>query len=335
ALPDIKWAVLTESDLFTQLKRPSGRLRQPHLSNAERLKSYNELKPGDYVVHLNHGVGQYTGMETMEVNGVHRDLLAIEYQNKARVLIPVEKINLIQKYVASESKTPKINKLGGTDWAKTKQRVQSRVEDIADDLIKLYAQRESEKGYAFGPDTPEQADFEGQFNFVETPDQVTSSQEIKKDMEKDRPMDRLLVGDVGYGKTEVAMRAIFKAVIEGKQVAFLVPTTVLAQQHYNTLVERFADWPFEIGLLSRFVSKGQQQETIKKLKSGQLSILVGTHRLLSKDIRFNDLGLLVVDEEQRFGVKHKERLKQLKAQVDVLTLTATPIPRTLHMSMIG
>ena len=335
ALPDTKWAVLTESDLFTQLKRPSGRLRQPHLSNAERLKSYNELKPGDYVVHLNHGVGQYTGMETMEVNGVHRDLLAIEYQNKARVLIPVEKINLIQKYVASESKTPKINKLGGTDWAKTKQRVQSRVEDIADDLIKLYAQRESEKGYAFGPDTPEQADFEGQFNFVETPDQVTSSQEIKKDMEKDRPMDRLLVGDVGYGKTEVAMRAIFKAVIEGKQVAFLVPTTVLAQQHYNTLVERFADWPFEIGLLSRFVSKGQQQETIKKLKSGQLSILVGTHRLLSKDIRFNDLGLLVVDEEQRFGVKHKERLKQLKAQVDVLTLTATPIPRTLHMSMIG
>ncbi|EFR31790.1 transcription-repair coupling factor [Eremococcus coleocola] len=334
-LSEQAWALVTHHDLFKEVNRPRGRVRQPHLSNAEKIKSYNELSVGDYVVHLNHGVGRYTGMETLEMNGVHRDMLAIEYQNNARVLIPVDKIHLIQKYVSSESKTPKINKLGGTEWAKTKQKVQATVEDIADDLIKLYAKREAEKGYRFSPDTPEQSEFEQAFGFVETPDQLTSSQEIKADMEKSRPMDRLLVGDVGYGKTEVAMRAIFKAVMDGKQVAFLVPTTVLAQQHYNTLQARFNDWPFEIGLLSRFVSRVQQKETIAKLKSGAVSIVVGTHRILSKDIVFNDLGLLIVDEEQRFGVKHKERLKQLKAQVDVLTLTATPIPRTLHMSMIG
>lgn len=332
-LPLAKWVVLTEKELFNQVKKR--KIKKQHLSNAERIKSYSELNIGDYVVHANHGIGQYTGLDTIEINGVHRDLLAIEYQNKARVLIPVDQIDMIQKYVASESKTPKVHKLGGSDWAKTKQKVAAKIEDIADELIALYAKREQEVGYSFSKDTPEQADFENAFSYVETDDQLRSAQEIKRDMEKSRPMDRLLVGDVGYGKTEVAMRAIFKAVMDGKQVAFLVPTTILAQQHYNSLIERFAEYPFEIGLLSRFVTRTKQNETLAGLKNGAVNIVVGTHRVLSKDIEFQDLGLLIVDEEQRFGVKHKERLKQLKSQVDVLTLTATPIPRTLHMSMIG
>ena len=332
-LPLLKYALVTEKELYN--KQPARRVRSQKMSNAERIKSYNELKVGDYVVHVNHGIGKYTGMETIQVKGVHRDLLAIEYQNNARVMIPVDQLHLIQKYIGSEAKAPRLHKLGGTEWTKTKQRVASTVEDIADELIALYAEREAEKGYAFSPDTPEQKEFEDAFPYVETDDQLKSTSEIKVDMEKERPMDRLLVGDVGYGKTEVAMRAIFKAVMDGKQVAFLVPTTILAQQHYQSLVERFADYPFEIGLLSRFVTRKEQNETIEGLKIGAISIVVGTHRLLSKDIKFNDLGLLVVDEEQRFGVKHKERLKQLKANVDVLTLTATPIPRTLNMAMMG
>jgi len=332
-LPLDKWVVLTEKELFNQVKKR--KIKHQHLSNAERIKSYSELNIGDYVVHASHGIGQYTGLDTIEINGVHRDLLAIEYQNNARVLIPVDQIDMIKKYVSAESRTPKVHKLGGTDWAKTKKKVASKIEDIADELIALYAKREQEEGYAFGKDTPEQAEFENAFAYVETDDQLRSATEIKKDMERIRPMDRLLVGDVGYGKTEVAMRAIFKAVMEGKQVAFLVPTTILAQQHYNSLIERFAEYPFEVGMLSRFVTRSKQNETIKGLENGAVNIVVGTHRVLSKDIKFQDLGLLIVDEEQRFGVRHKERLKQLKAQVDVLTLTATPIPRTLHMSMIG
>lgn len=332
-LPLAKWIVLTGKELFNQVKRPIA--RRQHLSNAERIKSYNELEIGDYVVHINHGIGQYTGVETIEINGIHRDMIAIVYQENARILIPVDQIQSLQKYVASESKVPKLNKLGTSDWAKTKKKIATKIEDIADELIELYAKRESQKGYAFSKDTPEQLEFENAFSYVETPDQLQSAQEVKEDMEKIRPMDRLLVGDVGYGKTEVAMRAAFKAVANGKQVAFLVPTTILAQQHYNSLIARFAEFPVNIGLLSRFVSKKKQEETIESLKTGKIDIVVGTHRVLSKDIEFSDLGLLVVDEEQRFGVKHKERLKQLKSQVDVLTLTATPIPRTLHMSMIG
>ncbi|XJS10310.1 transcription-repair coupling factor [Aerococcaceae bacterium WGS1372] len=332
-LPNERWVVVTELELFNKLRQK--KVSSKAVSNAERIKSYNELDVGDYVVHINHGIGRYTGIETMEINGIHKDLVAIEYEDKARVLLPVEDIDQLQKYVASESKRPKLNKLGGTEWAKTKQRVQSKVEDIADELIALYAKREQQKGYAFSEDTPEQVEFENAFPYVETEDQLRSAKEIKQDMEKIQPMDRLLVGDVGYGKTEVAIRAMFKAVMDGKQVAILVPTTILAQQHYNSIIERFSDWPFEVGLLSRFVNRAEQAKTIKKIHTGELSIIVGTHRLLSKDIEFNDLGLLVVDEEQRFGVKHKERLKQLKTDVDVLTLTATPIPRTLHMSMIG
>ncbi|WP_270492966.1 transcription-repair coupling factor [Enterococcus thailandicus] len=332
-LPQEKIVVITEKEIFQ--KTTKKRARRQTVTNAERLKSYNELKAGDYVVHANHGIGKYIGMETLEVDGVHQDYMTILYQNDDKLFIPVTQLNLIQKYIASESKAPRINKLGGSEWTKTKRKVSSKIEDIADDLIKLYAARESEIGYAFGPDDGYQKEFEEAFPYSETDDQLRSSSEIKRDMEKEKPMDRLLVGDVGYGKTEVALRAAFKAVKESKQVAFLVPTTILAQQHYETMLERFEGFPINIGLLSRFRTKKQQKETIEQLRTGQVDIVVGTHRILSKDIEFSDLGLLIIDEEQRFGVKHKERLKQLRAQVDVLTLTATPIPRTLHMSMLG
>lgn len=328
-----KIAVITEKELFNRVTKKKA--RRTNITNAERLKNYNELSPGDYVVHVNHGIGKYTGMETMEIGGVHQDYMSIIYQNDSKLFIPVSQINLLQKYVSSEGKTPKINKLGSSSWAKTKRKVASQVEDIADDLIELYAERESQVGYAFSKDNEYQHEFEMAFPYTETEDQLRSIKEMKRDMEKAKPMDRLLVGDVGYGKTEVAMRAIFKAVQDGKQVAFLVPTTVLAQQHYDTMMERFNDFPVEIGLLSRFRTTSQIKETTEGLRKGQIDVVVGTHRILSKDVKFQDLGLLIVDEEQRFGVKHKERLKQLKSKVDVLTLTATPIPRTLHMSMLG
>lgn len=328
-----KIAILTEKELFNRVTRKKA--RRTNLTNAERLKNYTELSPGDYVVHVNHGIGHYTGMETMEIAGVHQDYMSIVYQNDSKLFIPVSQINLLQKYVSSEGKTPKINKLGGSTWAKTKRKVASQVEDIADDLIELYAERESQTGFIFSKDNDYQHEFEMAFPYTETEDQLRSIKEVKRDMEKIKPMDRLLVGDVGYGKTEVAMRAIFKAVQDGKQVAFLVPTTVLAQQHYETLIDRFNDFPVEIGLLSRFRTRKQIGETTEGLRKGQIDVVIGTHRILSKDVKFQDLGLLIVDEEQRFGVRHKERLKQLKNQVDVLTLTATPIPRTLHMSMLG
>ncbi|MCC5889299.1 MAG: transcription-repair coupling factor [Alkalibacterium sp.] len=332
-LPHEKLAVLTEKELFNRI--PKKKARRQNLSNAERLKSYSELNKGDYVVHVNHGIGQFTGMETMEIGGVHQDYLSVIYKDSSKLFIPVTQLNLLQKYVSSEGKSPKLNKLGGTSWAKTKKKVASQVEDIADELVELYAERERKKGYAFSKDNAYQNEFDEAFPYTETPDQLRTIKEVKKDMEIDKPMDRLLVGDVGYGKTEVAMRAAFKAIQDGKQVAFLVPTTVLAQQHYETMLERFGDFPVEIGLLSRFRTGSQLKETVDKLKKGRVDVVVGTHRVLSKDITFQDLGLLIVDEEQRFGVKHKERLKQLKNEVDVLTLTATPIPRTLHMSMLG
>lgn len=328
-----KVAVITEEELFT--KRAKKTPSRQKLSNAERIKSYSELKIGDYVVHVNHGIGKYLGIETLIINGVHKDYLHIRYQGTDKLYVPVEQIDLVQKYVGSEGKEPKIYKLGGSDWKKVKKKVQSTVEDIADDLIKLYAEREAAVGYPFSPDGDLQREFEASFAYRETEDQLRSIQEIKKDMERPRPMDRLLCGDVGYGKTEVAIRAAFKAIADGKQVAFLVPTTILAQQHHETLRERFQDFPINIGLLSRFRTKKQQTETIKGLKAGTVDIVVGTHRLLSKDIVYHDLGLLVIDEEQRFGVTHKEKIKKLKTNVDVLTLTATPIPRTLHMSMLG
>lgn len=328
-----KLAVITEKEIFNS--KPKRKPRRQKLSNAERIKNYSELKVGDYVVHVNHGIGKYLGIETLEINGVHKDYLHIRYQGNDKLYVPVEQIDLVQKYVASEGKEPKVYKLGGSEWKKVKKKVQSSVQDIADDLIKLYAEREATKGYAFSPDGDLQREFEMAFPYEETEDQLRSIQEIKRDMERDRPMDRLLCGDVGYGKTEVAIRAAFKAITDGKQVAFLVPTTILAQQHYETIRERFQDYPINIGLLSRFRTRKQQKETISGLKNGTIDIVIGTHRLLSKDVAFHDLGLLIIDEEQRFGVTHKEKIKKLKTNVDVLTLTATPIPRTLHMSMLG
>ncbi len=333
-LPIQKLAVITEEELFNK-KTAKKSTRRQKLSNAERIKSYSELRVGDYVVHVNHGIGKYLGIETLVINGVHKDYLHVRYQGSDKLYVPVEQIDLVQKYVGSEGKEPKIYKLGGTDWKRVKRKVESSVQNIADDLIKLYAEREAAKGNAFSPDGDMQREFEMAFPYQETEDQIRSISEIKKDMERERPMDRLLCGDVGYGKTEVAIRAAFKAIADGKQVAFLVPTTILAQQHYETMRERFQDYPIKIGLLSRFRSRKEQQETMKGLKAGTVDIVVGTHRLLSKDITYRDLGLLIIDEEQRFGVTHKEKIKQLKTNVDVLTLTATPIPRTLHMSMLG
>lgn len=332
-LPTVKLVYLTERELFN--KRPQRKKRIKTLENAQRLRNYTELKPGDYVVHINHGIGRFEGIKTLENNGVKRDYITITYQRGDQLFVPADQLSLVQKYVGSEGKTPHINKLGGSEWAKTKRKVQSKVEDIADDLIELYAKRESEKGFAFSPDDDLQRKFDDAFLYPETADQLRSIKEIKEDMENPKPMDRLVVGDVGFGKTEVALRAAFKAVQDNKQVAFLVPTTILAQQHYETIQDRFKDFPVNIAMLSRFQTPAESKEIIEGLKDGKIDLVVGTHRILSKDVEFKNLGLLIVDEEQRFGVKHKERLKQLKANIDVLTLTATPIPRTLHMSMVG
>ena len=330
---DEKILLITEHEIFQKkLKR---RFRRQHASNAERLKDYNELEKGDYVVHHIHGIGQYLGIETIEIQGIHRDYVSVQYQNGDQISIPVEQIQLLSKYVSSDGKAPKLNKLNDGHFKKAKQKVKNQVEDIADDLIKLYSVRSQLKGFAFSADDDEQHDFDDAFPYVETDDQLRSIEEIKRDMQDSHPMDRLLVGDVGFGKTEVAMRAAFKAVNDHKQVVVLVPTTVLAQQHYTNFKERFQNFAVNIDVLSRFRSKKEQTETLEKLKNGQVDILIGTHRVLSKDVVFADLGLMIIDEEQRFGVKHKETLKELKKQVDVLTLTATPIPRTLHMSMLG
>ncbi|MBC8080567.1 MAG: transcription-repair coupling factor, partial [Gorillibacterium sp.] len=333
-LPSIKLVVITEGEMFSQKQRKARRVEKK-LENAERIKSYQELKIGDYVVHVNHGIGKYIGIGTLEVGGIHKDYLHILYAGGDKLSVPIDQIELIQKYVGAEDKEPKVYKLGGTEWHKVKTKVRTSVKDIADDLIKLYAERQQAEGFPFSEDSGYQGEFEAMFPYEETRDQLRAITEIKGDMEKSSPMDRLLCGDVGYGKTEVAIRAAFKAAIDGKQVALLVPTTILAQQHYETFRERFSGYPFNISVLSRFRSKKDQTETMKGLKVGSVDIVIGTHRLLSADIKFKDLGLLIVDEEQRFGVSHKEKLKRLKTNVDVLTLTATPIPRTLHMSMLG
>ncbi|MDG7444140.1 transcription-repair coupling factor [Streptococcus pneumoniae] len=330
---DEKILLITEHEIFQKkLKR---RFRRQHVSNTERLKDYNELEKGDYVVHHIHGIGQYLGIETIEIKGIHRDYVSVQYQNGDQISIPVEQIHLLSKYISSDGKAPKLNKLNDGHFKKAKQKVKNQVEDIADDLIKLYSERSQLKGFAFSADDDDQDAFDDAFPYVETDDQLRSIEEIKRDMQASQPMDRLLVGDVGFGKTEVAMRAAFKAVNDHKQVVILVPTTVLAQQHYTNFKERFQNFAVNIDVLSRFRSKKEQTATLEKLKNGQVDILIGTHRVLSKDVVFADLGLMIIDEEQRFGVKHKETLKELKKQVDVLTLTATPIPRTLHMSMLG
>lgn len=300
-----------------------------------RIESFTDLKAGDFIVHINHGIGKFEGINELQVEGIKRDFLVLSYKGGDTLYVPVDQLDMVQKYIGSDEKTPKMNKLGGTEWAKTKGKVRESLKEMADELLKLYAERSTLKGYAFSKDTSLQKEFEDDFPYEETPDQLTAIEEIKKDMESPLPMDRLLCGDVGYGKTEVAIRGAFKAVVDSKQVAFLVPTTILAEQHYNNFKERFKDFPVSIDMISRFRTTKEQKETKKNVAAGNVDILIGTHRILQKDIKYKDLGLLIIDEEQRFGVSHKEKMKTLKKNVDVLTLTATPIPRTLHMSFIG
>ncbi len=311
------------------------RKRHEARDDARRLLSYEELEPGDYVVHVHHGIGRYLGIKTLEVDGAQKDYLFLKYAKDDRLYVPVDQIELIQKYVGVDGKEPKLSKLGGSEWSKVKRRVKESVREMAEELLRLYATRERIQGHSFSEDTPWQREFEDAFPYEETEDQIKATAEIKADMERPRPMDRLLCGDVGYGKTEVALRAAFKAIMDGKQVAFLVPTTILAQQHYHTFQERFRGYPIVVEMLSRFRSRSEVKTILEKTRRGEVDLLVGTHRLLQEDVAFKDLGLLIVDEEQRFGVAHKERLKQLKTSVDVLTLTATPIPRTLHMALVG
>ncbi|WP_291651457.1 transcription-repair coupling factor [Clostridium sp.] len=332
--PDLKLCVISDKDVFGEAKRKISK-KASSRKGIGKIKSFAELKLGDYVVHANHGVGVYKGIKQIEVGGHTRDYLDIVYDKGDKLYVPVDQLDLVQKYIGSEGKTPKVNKLGSNEWNKAKAKVKKSINEIAEDLVKLYATRATLKGYKFRKDTEWQKQFEDEFPFEETPDQLTSLEEIKHDMETDKPMDRLLCGDVGYGKTEVAIRAAFKAVMDGKQVAFLVPTTILAEQHYKNMTKRFSDFPVKIDMISRFRSAKEQKVTLQAVKEGNVDILIGTHRLVSKDIVFKDLGLLIIDEEQRFGVAQKEKIKGLKKNVDVLTLSATPIPRTLHMSLTG
>lgn len=332
--PEYKLCVISDKEVFGEAKRKLKKTKSKKKGIA-KIKSFAELKPGDYVVHANHGIGVYKGIKQIEVAGHKRDYLDIIYDKGDKLYVPVDQLDLIQKYVGSEGKSPKVNKLGSAEWQKAKAKVRKSINEIAEDLVKLYAMRSTVKGHKFSKDTEWQKQFEDEFPYDETPDQLSSLEEIKSDMESDKPMDRLLCGDVGYGKTEVALRAAFKAVMDGKQVALLVPTTILAEQHYKNMKNRFSDFPIKIDMVSRFRTAKEQKETLQKVKEGNVDILVGTHRLVSKDIQFKDLGLLIVDEEQRFGVKQKEKIKNIKKNVDVLTLSATPIPRTLHMSLSG
>ncbi len=329
-LPTGKLAVITRAEMYGRQKRIRDKAKP-----GARMEPFTDLKAGDYVVHVNHGIGRYIGIEKLDIGGIQKDYLAIKYAGEDKLFVPTDQVGLIQKYLGGEANAPKLSRLGGAEWSRVKGRVREAVREMAKELLELYAVRESMRGHSFNPDTVWQKDFEDAFPYEETPDQNRSIEEVKRDMERSLPMDRLLCGDVGYGKTEVALRAAFKAVMDGKQVAVLVPTTILAQQHFNTFRERFSSYPVSIEMLSRFRSPREQKKILRDLALGRLDIVIGTHRLVQEDVAFKNLGLLVVDEEQRFGVAHKERLKMIKKNVDVLTLTATPIPRTLHMSLVG
>lgn len=324
--------VVTEKDIFGRSKRRSA----ARTKSGEKISHFRDIKPGDYVVHVNHGIGKYLGVETLEAGGIHKDYLHIKYGGEDKLFVPTEQVGLLQKYIGAEGETPRLHRMGGTEWVKAKAKAQKSVEDIAKKLIEIYAERRQAKGVAFPPDDVSQQDFEDAFPYQETEDQLQAIREIKADMEKEKPMDRLLCGDVGFGKTEVAIRAAYKAAMAGKQVAVLVPTTVLAQQHYQTFTARFADFVPTVDVICRFRSPKEQRVTLEKVRLGQVDILIGTHAILNrKKVKFKDLGLLIVDEEQRFGVKQKEQIRSLSAGLDVLTLSATPIPRTLHMSLVG
>lgn len=329
--PMLKFTVISETDIFGKVKKKKRRKTY----EGKKIQSFTELKVGDYVVHEHHGLGIYQGIEKIEVDKVTKDYMKISYAGGGNLYILATQLDLIQKYASADAKKPKLNRLGGQEWAKTKKRVRTAVREIAKDLVELYAARQEHHGYQYGPDTVWQREFEEMFPFEETEDQLHAIESVKSDMESEKIMDRLVCGDVGFGKTEVAIRAAFKAVQESKQVVYLVPTTILAQQHYNTFVQRMKDFPVRVDLMCRFRTAAQQRKTVEDTKKGLVDIVIGTHRVLSDDLQFKDLGLLIIDEEQRFGVQHKEKIKKLKENVDVITLTATPIPRTLHMSLIG
>ena len=330
--PLIKFAVMTESDIFGQEQKKKKKKNY----SGSRIQDFAELSVGDFVVHEKHGLGIYRGIEKVEVDRIVKDYIKIEYRGGSNLYIPATQLDCLQKYSGADaSKAPKLNKLGTQEWNKTKSKVRGAVKNIAKELVELYAVRQEKEGYVCGPDTVWQREFEEMFPYEETEDQLSAIEDAKRDMESTRIMDRLICGDVGYGKTEVALRAAFKEVQESRQVAYLAPTTILAQQIYNTFVQRMKEFPVRVELLCRFRTPAQQKKAIEDLKKGQVDVIIGTHRILSKDVQFKNLGLLIVDEEQRFGVTHKEKIKQLKKNVDVLTLTATPIPRTLHMSLIG
>lgn len=332
--PNLRFVVMTEGDIFGGVKKK--RKKRVKRYEGAAIHSFNDLKIGDYVVHENHGLGIYEGIEKIEVDHITKDYLKVAYAGGSNLYIPATSLEVLQKYAGSDAaKVPKLNKLNSPEWRKTKTRVKGAVKEIAQELVDLYAKRQAKQGHAFEKDTVWQREFEEVFPYEETEDQLHAIEDTKKDMESIKAMDRLICGDVGYGKTEIAIRAAFKAVMDGKQVAVLVPTTILAGQHYNTFVQRMRDYSVEVGMLSRLRTPKENRETVEKLRKGAIDIVIGTHRLLAKDVVYKDLGLLIVDEEQRFGVTHKEKLKQLKNDIDVLTLTATPIPRTLHMSLVG
>ncbi len=330
-VPAAKLAVIAERDILGQQKKRA----RPRPPKGKKIAVFREINVGDYVVHTSHGIGKYVGVETITVAGIAKDYLHIRYAGDDKLFVPTEQVGLLQKYIGNEGDAPKLSRMGGADWLKAKSRARKAVVDIAKELVALYAERKIKRGIGFDADTPWQREFEDAFPYEETPDQRRAIEEIKRDMEEPRPMDRLLCGDVGFGKTEVAVRAAFKAVVGGKQVAVLVPTTVLAQQHYQTFHSRCEEFGVRVGVINRFRSAKEQKETLRRVEEGQIDILVGTHRLLNSEIRFRDLGLLIVDEEQRFGVSQKEKMKQMSVGIDVLTLSATPIPRTLHMSLVG
>ncbi|HMF58249.1 MAG TPA: transcription-repair coupling factor, partial [Pyrinomonadaceae bacterium] len=346
-LPGAGFIVHIESDIFDEASAGAIERRAPGMTTTSQkkkrksktaafLSDFRDLKVGDYVVHVDHGIARFDGLQTLDLGANKRgEFMLLYYADDAKLYVPVERLDLVQRYSSAEGHTPQLDRLGGLGWQKTKAKAKRAMRDMADELLRLYAERKLVGGYAFSGDSPWQDEFEEGFEYVLTPDQETAIEDVKHNMEEAVPMDRLLCGDVGYGKTEVAMRAAFKAVMDGKQVAVLAPTTVLAYQHYETFRSRFAAFPVKIELLSRFRSTKEQKEEVKKVEGGEIDVIIGTHRLLSKDVKFRDLGLVVVDEEQRFGVAHKERLKQLKKRVDVLTLSATPIPRTLNMSLMG
>ncbi len=330
---DVRFALISDKEVFQEKKRKNSRRVAP--DGANKIRSFTDIQPGDYVVHQAHGIGRYDGISKLSVDGVTKDYLKVSYQGTDNLYVPVDQLDMLYKYIGGTDKHVKINKLGGTDWNKTKARVKASTSELAQHLIRLYGERTQMQGYAYSPDTLWQREFEDGFPYAETPDQLRSIEEVKKDMESTRPMDRLLCGDVGYGKTEVAIRAAFKAVMDSKQVAYLVPTTILAMQHYHTFTQRMQDFPIKVEMLSRFRTASEQKKILEKLKTGEIDVIIGTHRILQKDLEFKDLGLLIIDEEQRFGVAHKEKLKEIRKNIDVLTLTATPIPRTLHMAMVN